>query len=392
MSNIDLKSFIGGYEWKFSDVIYLKLTGKRVVSNYFPVIPIHLKDISEFFSKKRVYGIFWSTPTFKDTDSNYFFHIYDKKKIDFIISTSSGNTVESMARAIYQYNQLMAKNINAILIVPEISSYKVARSAIDGNPYVKFVVLKNSTLESIRGFASKLKEKMLENYVVAISDVYLKTAAYSQIGLALNRMNMFENDICYVQTVSGGIGPAGLIEYATQLRLNPEILIVQPSVGNSTPIADALNEYSKGNNPLSIFEKRLYKTPTIETTLGSTCPVFAIENFIKWRKAGGRIYPAQITKEELFHYKEKILKILVKIGVYPTIEIGTKLFELEKSGFIAIIGALKSKSIIESKTIIINFTGRYLDPISSIPITASPYLSYNPHKGVENFMKILKMN
>jgi len=86
-----------------------------------------------------------------------------------------------------------------------------------------------------------------------------------------------------------------------------------------------------------------------------------------------------------------ILENLVKVGIYPNINIGSKLFELEKSGFIAFAGAMNSVNKIESKNIIINFTGRYMDPNSSIPISASPHILYNPSKGIDPLLDLLNI-
>ena len=151
-----LKSHIGNDKWSFSDEIYTNLTGIRLNSNYAPKIEICIKLIPNLIPKKEVYGFFWSTPSFKDVDCNYLFRVFDQSDADYVISTSSGNTVEGLARAVKRYNETTKKNIKAILLVPDISSYKVATSAIESNPYVKYVVLKNGTLDSTRVFATKL--------------------------------------------------------------------------------------------------------------------------------------------------------------------------------------------------------------------------------------------
>ncbi|MFX1257430.1 MAG: hypothetical protein ACFFAN_06210 [Promethearchaeota archaeon] len=385
------ESYIGGDKWKFSDRIYLKLTGKKVKSKYNPKIFVFIKQLQGILPKKKVIGLFWSTPTFKEIDCHYLFHVYDKSKVDYVISTSSANTVESMARTIKKYNQESHKNIKAILLVPELSSYKVAKSAIDDNPYINYIVLKNSTLDSIREFAVKLEEKISKNYSVVSANADLKTAAYAQMGFVLNNFNLMNENTCFVQTVSGGVGPVGIIESAYQLNVTPEILVIQPVNGKSTPIIDALNEHSCGKDPLSIFEERNYETSSIETTLGSTKPIYAIKKFIKWRENGGRILASQITREDLFQNKDFILDVLVGAGIYPNNEIGMKLFELEKSGFMAFIGVIKSANQINSKNIVINFTGRYLNNHSSIPIPAKPHVLFNPSNGIEELLNILKI-
>ncbi|MFX1305135.1 MAG: hypothetical protein ACFE9X_17400 [Promethearchaeota archaeon] len=391
MKNKIFENYIGGYKWRSSDKIYYKLTGKKIKSKYFPTIPISVRYLPDLIPDKNVYGLFWSTPTFKDTDCQYLFHVYDENDVDFIISTSSGNTVESMAKIIKTYNQESKKNIKAILLVPKISSYKVCNSVIENNPYVNYIVLENSTLDSTRDFAEKLKDKILENYNVVLADADLKTAAYSQIGFVLEQMNDFNDDFCFVQTVSGGVGPAGVIEYALQSNINPEILVVQPLNNKSTPVIDALNEHSLGNDPFEIFEKYVYETPDIETTLGSTKPIYAIKKYIKWREKGGRIFGTKILKEDILNRKEDILKTLVNAGFYPTLDLALKFFELEKSGIMAFIGAVNSIKKIESNNIIVNFTGRLPNISSTLPSPATPHLLHKPDQGIEKVIKMLNI-
>lgn len=385
------QKYIGGKKWRFSDNIYFKLAGEKIESSYNPKIPFLVKEIPDFLPNKNVFGLFWCFPTFKDIDSHYLFHVYDKNKIDLVISTSSGNTVEGMARTIKYYNQKSRRNIGAILIVPYISSYKVSKSVIKNNPYIKYIVLKNSTLDSVRGFALKLFNCLSSNYRVVYATPNIKTSAYAQIGLALKDNNLMNDNICYIQTVSGGVGPAGFIESAYQLKSNPEILLIQPFNGKSTPIVDALNVHSNGKDYRSIFQDGDYTTSNIEPTLGSTKPLFAIDKFIKWRESGGRILTTRINKEELFQYRNKILHVLVKIGFFPNKEVGLKLFELEKSGFIAFTGAIISANRIESNNIIVNFTGRYIDPKTIIPISATPQILYDPSDGIEPLLNLLNI-
>lgn len=381
--------YVGGNKWKFSDEIYFKLTKKRVRSSYNPIIFVSIEKISDLIPNKNVYGLFWSTPTFKDVDCNYLLHLNDKDDFDYIISTSSGNTVEGMARTIKKYNSERGKNIRAILLVPELSSYKVSRSAIISNPYVKFIVLKHSTLDSTRIFADKLNNHLAHTSKVVYANADIKTAAYSQIGLILKENNLLNDDICYVQTVSGGVGPAGFIESAYKLKANPEILITQPTGGKSTPLIDALNSHSNGKDPYSIFKNGQYNTSQIEPTLGSTNPLYAIDKFINWKGNGGRILPTRITSEELFQFKDQILNALVKVGVYPSKKIGLKLFDIEKSGFMAFVGAITSATRIQSSNIIINFTGRYPDSHMTNFISATPHLIYDPSNGVQKLIRVL---
>ncbi|MFX1444094.1 MAG: hypothetical protein ACFFHV_11815, partial [Promethearchaeota archaeon] len=249
-----LKSYIGGKNWIFSDEIYFKLSGTKVNSKFNPELGIFIMQISDIIPNKELYGLFWDSPTFKYTDCLYHFHVYDNIPADYIISTSSGNTVEAMARAVKFYNLEKNKHIKAILLVPELSAYKISKSAIINNPYIHYVVLKNSTLDSIRVFAEELNGKLSKQYKVISSDGNLKTAAYSQIGLALKNLGIFDENSCYVQTVSGGVGPAGVIESAFKLNENPEILLVQPHNGKSAPIVDALKLYTIGKEPFSIFQ------------------------------------------------------------------------------------------------------------------------------------------
>lgn len=384
-------SYIGGDKWKFSDKIYAKLTNKKVNSNYNPIISVFIKKLPGILLNKELFGFFWSTPTFKDTDSNYLLHTIDNEEIDYIVSTSSGNTVEGMARTIKNYNQASNKNIISILLVPELSAHKVSKSVIEDNPYVKYVVLKNSTLDSTRDLAKKLIKRLSNKYKVICAKADLKTAAYSQIGLVLNDNNLLNEDTCFVQTVSGGVGPAGLIESSYQLKTNPEILVIQPSNGKSAPIVDALNNHSKGGDPLLIFDDTDYVTSQIEPTLGSTKPVYAIDKFIQWRKNGGRIFPSVVNRDDLARYKDKILNVLVEAGVYPTKKCGLKLFELEKSGFMAFTGAITSANRIKSKNIVVNFTGRYPDHLSTVPIPANPHILFDPLEDLKRLLSLLDL-
>ena len=63
--------------------------------------------------------------------------------------------------------------------------------------------------------------------------------------------NLMNEDTCFVQTVSGGVGPTGFIEAAYKLNVRPELLVVQPINGKSTPTVDALKEHSNGGDPVS---------------------------------------------------------------------------------------------------------------------------------------------
>ncbi|MFX1410802.1 MAG: hypothetical protein ACFFA6_10635 [Promethearchaeota archaeon] len=391
MTDSVFRSYIGGFKWKFSDLIYYRLTKERIKSNYFPIIPIQVRYLPDLIPNKKLFGLFWGTPTFKDTDCQYLFHIYDEKEIDYIISTSSGNTVESMARSIKIYNEKSKKNIKAILLVPELSSFKVSRSVIENNPYVKFIVLKNSTLDSTRNFAAKLKKEMLENLMCVSADLNLKTAAYSQIGLALDQMNLLNDDLCYVQTVSGGLGPAGFIEYAYLANLSPEVLVIQPLSSMSTPIIDALTEHSLGHDPFGIFKKKTYVTSDFEPTLGSTKPIYAIEKFIRYRENGGRILTLQVSKETILNQKNNVLKTLINAKIYPTLHSSLFYLELEKSGLIAFVGAINAAKNIESETIIVNFTGRYPENNTILQHSATPHLYYDPKLGITKLIKILDL-
>lgn len=386
-----IKNHIGGNNWKFSDNIFNKLTGKRVKSTYFPKISVCLKEIPNFLPNKKVFGLFWSTPTFKDTDCNYLFHIHDKIDVDYVVSPSSGNTAEGMARAIKKYNKEMNKSIKAILLVPELSAYKISKSAIENNPYIRYVVLRNFSLDDTREFARNLINSLSSKFSVISANSDVKTAAYAQIGLVLSDNNLMNDDTCYVQTVSGGVGPAGLIESAYQLKSNPEILIVQPFNGKSTPIVDALIAHSIGSNPLSIIDEGKYETSHIEPTLGSVKPFYAIEKFVKWRENGGRITPTRVSKEELSNYKNKILDSLVNVDIYANKDVGLSLFNFEKSGFIAFVGAIISANKIEANKVVVNFTGRYPNPKLTIPTTALPNILFNPANSIKDLVRTLNL-
>jgi len=388
---IPIRNYIGGGKWEFSDQVLQKLTGQIVRSNYNPRLPIQIIEIPNLLPNKKVFGLFWGTPTFKDADCNYLLHIFDDNDIDYVVSPSSGNTVEGMARALRNYNVKMGKNIRAILLVPELSAYKVSRNVTENNPYVKFVVLKNSTLDRTRVFAKRLIDLLSSNYKVIHANPDVKTAAYAQIGFILRENSLLSNDTCYVQTVSGGVGPAGLIEAAYKFNLNPEILVVQPLNRRTSPIIDALNAHSRGYNPLSVFENIKYATSQIEPTLGSGKPVYAINKYIQWRENGGRIVPAKINEENLNYYKNKILNCLVKARIYPNTEIGMKFFDIEKSGFMAFVGAMIYANNIKAKEVIINFTGRYPDPNEIFPKSATPDIIFNRSKCVEDLIRRLEI-
>ncbi|MFX0027686.1 MAG: hypothetical protein ACFE8B_00630 [Candidatus Hermodarchaeota archaeon] len=391
MKSIQSNNYIGGNNWKYSDKVYYKLTGKSVQSHYNPKIPIIVKEIPNLLHHKKVFGIFWNTPTFKDTDCNYLFHLYDTNHVDYVVSTSSGNTVESMARAIKIYNEERNKNLYAILLVPELSAYKVSQSAIENNTHIKYVVLRNSTLDNTREFANKLILYLSHSFKVIHADSDIKTAAYAQIGVILKNNNLMRDDVCYVQTVSGGVGATGLIESAIQFKSNPEVLVAQPCNGKTAPIVDALNAHLSGNDPISIFTDVNYNTPYIEPTLGSNKPIYAIKKFIEWRENGGRIIPVGVLEDKLNLYKEKILKSLIQANIYSNKDIGLKLYDFEKSGFIAFVGAITAANHIEANNIVVNFTGRYPDPELIIPRPASPHFKYKATKSFKDFTSKLNL-
>ncbi len=391
MKNTPKYQGIGGNKWKFSDEIYFKLTGHTVSSGYNPSIPAVIKRIPGKIVEKNIFILCWGKPTFKDVDCNYLFHICDKNKVEYVVSTSSGNTVEGLARTIKDYNHETRKKLKAILLVPELSSFKVASHVIEKNSFVKYVVLKNSTLDSIREVAAELIKKMSDTYHVISANADMKTAAYSQIGLLCNHYNLMNGDTCYVQTVSGGVGATGFIEAAYKLDAKPELLLTQPTNGNSTPIIDALIAHEEGRDPIHTVEEGNYETSSIETTLGSAKPIYAIKKYIQWRERGGKIKGTKITHDELLQDKKKVLKILMDAGIYPDEKIGNIYFDLEKSGFIAITGALNSINLIEAKNIVINFTGRNIDPLSIIPKTAKPHILFDPQKSIDALLKELDL-
>ena len=71
------------------------------------------------------------------------------------------------------------------------------------------------------------------------------------------------------------------------------------------------------------------------------------------------VLPVSVIEDEINIYSKKILNSLVKANIYPNKEVGFKLFDLEKSGFIAFIGAIVAANNIEANDVIVNFTGRY---------------------------------
>jgi len=388
---MEIDTYIGKEKWNFSDEIYQKLTGIKVESNFNPEVQLKIVELPGILKCKRLFGIFWSTPTFKDIDCNYLFRVYDNRNIDYVISSSSANTAEGVARVIQSYNKTLKKRAKAILLVPEISSFKMDEKVINKNPYVKYVVLKNSNLDCARKVALELKERIEKKLSVVLAGEDLKTAAYAQIGLALKERDLLNEKSCIVQTVSGGVGPAGIIESAYKLNVKPKLLVVQPLDGNSAPIVDVLNEHSKGRDPITLFNRKNFETPKVETTLGSTKPIYGINKFVKYRENGGIIYASYISKEEIFENRDRILYLLIKHGLYQNREIGVKLFDLEKSGFIAFIGVIKSENLIESENIIVNFTGRLLKFNDPVPKPAKPHIKFDETQGISKLIDLLKL-
>jgi len=372
------KSQIGGKRWSFSDKIYEKLTQTKVSSEFNPVLSSSIIEFPPFIKEKRIFGLVWETPTFKDIDCNYLFHVYDKIPTDIIISTSSGNTVEGVARTIKKYNEIRHKHLNAILIVPEVSAFKVSQSAILQNPHVTLIVLKNSTLDSIREVALKLKNALSESFHVSMASDDLKTCAYAQMGLVLNDSNLLDENTCYVQTVSGGVGPVGVIECARELKKPLNLMVVQPVNGTPGALVDALNAHSKGLDPNVVLQTGKYKTSAIEPTLGSTKPYYALKKFIDWREAGRTVLGVSITRDFLFQCKKQILDLLVLRGVYPNYTCGSSFFEIEKSAFIAIAGVIRAAREIQAPKIVINFTGKRPDSNTLDFISATPHFSFDP--------------
>ena len=83
--------------------------------------------------------------------------------------------------------------------------------------------------------------------------------------------------------------------------------------------------------------------------------------------------------------------MLINSGIYPSKEIGNKLFDLEKSGFIAFIAAIISEREIEADNIVVNFTGRYIEANSQFPEPATPHIRYNPNEGPSKLLELLEL-
>ena len=372
---------MGGNRWGFSDAIYQRLAQVRVESTFNPTIRAFISGLPPLIPQKKVFALFWDAPTFKDVDCNYLLHVLDQSNPELIISTSSGNTVEGVARTLRSYNVETGKEIQAILLVPQMSAYKVSAQTIDNNPYVKFVVLRNATLDSTREFADLLKTALSETRRVASASEDLKTSAYAQMGLVLDDAGLFRDDACYVQTVSGGVGPAGILEAACEMGRNPELLIVQPANGTAGPIVDALITHEEGGNPFALLETGHYETSHLEPTLGSTKPTYAVEKLVNWRESGGKLSATSVTGDYLLQQKNNILKFLVQLGIYSNNRVGKRYFDIEKSGFIAIAGAMQAARHIRASNIVINFTGRRPSTVfESSPDfqSAIPYLAVDP--------------
>ena len=186
-----------------------------------------------------------------------------------------------------------------------------------------------------------MKDVLSDNFNVATASEDLKTAAYAQIALLLNNANLLDENTCYIQTTSGGVGPAGFLEGARLLAHVPEILVVQPENGHPGPLVDALLKHAEGENPFTFLRQNKYSTSMLEPTLGSTKPLYALQKLVHWREEGGSVITVSVSKRDLFRQKSRILTQLVKLGIYPNPTIGTQFFQLEKSGFICITGAIK---------------------------------------------------
>lgn len=377
----NLETFAGGDRWSFSDGIYQRLTGNTVLSGYNPTIRAFVAELDGLIPDKQVFCLFWDAITFKEIDCNYFMHVVDGSSPDLLISTSSGNTVEGLARAIRQYCDSTGNTINAILIVPEISAYKVSATAIQNNPHVKYVVLRNATLDSTRAHANELLAALSETRRVAVASEDLKAAAYAQMGLLLDDAGLFDDDTCYVQAVSGGVGPSGIVEGAIELGRKPGVLVVQPDNEKQSPMVDALAEYAAGRDPVRLLQEGNYQTSEFEPTLGSTKPLYTVNKLVRWKEAGGWVAGASLPQEFLMWHKDMILRALVNAGVYENEQVGNRCFDREKSGFMAVAGAMLAAKSIESERIVINFTGRRPepdDPITTRFQAAVPHLSYDP--------------
>lgn len=380
----------GDKNWRFSDDVLKKLTGKNISSDYSPTLSVSLIEFPNLAEGKKFYVLFWGTPTFKDIESQYLFHVFDHEDYDLIISTSSGNTVEGMARSIKIYNEKMGKNKKVLLLVPELSSYKVSESVIVDNPYVIYVVLKNSTLDSTREYAQIIKNNLNNKIKIITSNSDIKTAAYSQIGLILQGTNLLNSNTCYVQTVSGGVGPTGLMEASKLLDKKPELMIIQPKESISGPVIQALNEDSLGNDPFSIFKKIKFQTPLMEPTLGSTKPIYVIEKLLEWRENKGIVYTGDVSETDLTENLAILFKRLIESGIFRNMSECEKYFKVEKSGFIALKGAILHSDKINADNIVVNFTGRRPMLDTNI-IPAKPHIIIDPYKDkIDLIIKLTK--
>lgn len=376
-----VETYVGGGKWEFSDAIYQRLTCNTVRSNFNPSIRAFIADMGTLIPDKQTFCIYWDAPTFKDIDCNYLLHVVDQCNPNLILSTSSGNTVEGLARIIQRYNDDTGNSVEAILLVPEISAYKVSARTIHDNPHVKYLVLRNATLDSTRAYATKLFAALSETRHVVVASEDLKAAAYAQMGLMLDGVNLFDDEMCYVQTVSGGVGPAGIMEAAHEMGRDPELLVIQPINGTPGPIVDALVEHTAGRDPLLLLHEGHYETSQIEPTLASTMPIYTVNKLVSWREAGGRVGGTSVPWNYLRQQKDRILKALVRIGVYSDARIGQYFFDIEKSGFLAIAGAMLAAQSIQSQKIIINFTGRRPESVSpgiSDFEVATPHFFFDP--------------
>lgn len=263
------------------------------------------------------------------------------------IVCSSGNTARAVA---YCFNHLKTLGIDLPLtvVVPRSGWYKLEKELFEGHELIQF----DGNLEEARKYATSYAEKHGRIYFAPLD---VKVAAYTTLAFAINRF-MISEDVfpdCVYQTVSGGASVAGMAEGFESLGKDVRICTVQPD--DCSPICDALSEDS------STILNREYSTSVIEPTLGSLSPN---DQYARWiypylKKVGG--YGLKVAQKDIDDWWPKLRPIFEKYNFFTDSGDSNKCFQVEKSGILSVIAALKDEH--HHKNIVIHFSGR----VGSIP-------------------------
>ncbi|GAB4311164.1 MAG: hypothetical protein Kow0069_11460 [Promethearchaeota archaeon] len=379
----------GGPNWHFSDELYREATSEVVESGHAPLLRADVREVPGLVPGKRSFVVLWSTPTFKDVDGHYAFRVLDSRlgglsqggprggvEQTWALVPSSGNTAEGAARAAALYQAQTGARVAALLLVPEVSAYKVASEAVDWNPAAKLVVVRNSSLDELRELAVEVGAALEERAGVRAftAGFDLKAAAHAQVALVLKDAGLLDAEACYVQAVSGGAGPAGFTDGAARLGANPEVLLVQPREEGASPLVEALDVHERGGDPLAFLSDVAHEPSKFEPTLASTNPAPAVEKLVRWKVAGGRLRTEKVSPGDLLKVRGTLARALVRTGAFSTAAQALHYFEVEKSGFLALAGAAAAalEGKLEAPNVVVNFTGRLPSNISGFHRPATP--------------------